>query len=911
MFQIGPLGFAQPWLLLAAIALPLLILLLRAIPPAPIRRRFPGVALLLGLTDDSVQTDRTPWWLLLLRMLALAAIIVGFAGPVLNPENREQGTGPLLILTDGSWAEANDWTARMSRIEALVANAGRQGRTVAVASLTDLPADGPVFQSAEAAERLIGAIRPSAWQPDDAEVTEWVAALDGDFDTYWLSDGLDRATRSVIADLEDHGAVTVFERLRPVYGLHPARFDDGAISIDVLRSLPSEDPVTIAAIGRDPAGVERELSRQPVTFPEGALAATLTFDLPPEIRNRLTRFEIIGQPTAGAVSLTDDSLKRREIALIPSGASQEGLQLLSPLHYLREALAPNAELIEVPLADAIPANPDIIILTDTAALPQQEAEALSAWVDVGGMLVRFAGPRLASSDISRTGEDDLLPVRLRTGGRTVGGTMSWGEPKALAPFKDGSPFIGLQIPDDVTVSTQVVAQPDPTLADRVIAELADGTPLVTRKESGAGQIVLFHVTANAEWSTLPLSGLFPAMLERLAIAVRPAAPDAAEFEGTIWSLDQRLLADGGLAREDETVAYEGEVIATGKVGPDLPPGLYRGQDRLLAVNTITADQTLTAANWPNGTDIERPQAAEERDLSVWFLISALILLTLDVIGTLGLTGRLRHAATVLIALFVLQPHHAQAQDEDLIRAASEVVLAHVLTGDDGLDEMAHQGLYGLSDMLFRRTSVEPGRPMGVDLETDELSVFPLLYWPVNADQPLPSAEAYAKLNRYLATGGMILFDTRDADRATYGNTTAEGRKLQAIAAGLDIPPLEPVPADHILTRTFYLLQDFPGRYNGQIWAEASDPAAQQIEGMPFRNLNDGVTPVVIGGNDWAAAWAANDYGQPIYPVGRGSAGQQQREISYRFGINLVMNVLTGNYKSDQVHVPDLLDRLGQ
>ena len=116
----------------------------------------------------------------------------------------------------------------------------------------------------------------------------------------------------------------------------------------------------------------------------------------------------------------------------------------------------------------------------------------------------------------------------------------------------------------------------------------------------------------------------------------------------------------------------------------------------------------------------------------------------------------------------------------------------------------------------------------------------------------------------------------------------------------------------MLTRAFYLLQDFPGRYASRdVWVEAAPADAQTIEGMPFRDLNDGVTPVVIGGNDWAGAWAAGRNGAPLYPVGRGGAGERQREIAMRFGINLVMHVLTGNYKSDQVHVPALLDRLGQ
>jgi hypothetical protein len=254
----------------------------------------------------------------------------------------------------------------------------------------------------------------------------------------------------------------------------------------------------------------------------------------------------------------------------------------------------------------------------------------------------------------------------------------------------------------------------------------------------------------------------------------------------------------------------------------------------------------------------------------------------------------------------------QTADAFALRATSKVVLAHVLTGDVALDRISQAGLRGLSAHLFQRTAVEPGEAIGVDLERDELAFFPLLYWPVTPSQPQPSDQAYARLNAYLRNGGMIVFDTRDADIAGFGAASANGRKLQQLAAPLDIPPLEPVPSDHVLTRTFYLLSDFPGRFMGRdVWVEAAPPDAERAEGMPFRNLNDGVTPVVIGGNDWAAAWALDERGQPVLPVGRGFAGNRQREMAVRFGINLVMHVLTGNYKSDQVHVPALLDRLGQ
>lgn len=919
MWVIGPLGFTLPWLLLGLAALPILWLLLRAVPPAPIRRRFPGVALLLGLKDDESETDKTPWWLLLLRMLAVAAAIIAFAGPVLNPQDRPPGTGPLLIVMDGSWADARDWPRRVERAQALVEDAGRAGRTVAVIRLTDRP-EPLAFQAAEAVTGRLAILQPQPWAP--ADLAGWAAQMTGEgFDSFWLSDGLDHADRAaLLAALEAQGAVTVFESPRAIVGLAPPVFEDGVVKLRALRAdAAGPADIEVSARGLDPGGIDRELARVTMDFAPGAVEATADLSVPPELRNRLARFEVAGQRSAGAVSLADDSLKRRKVALMAGTEAREGLQLLAPTHYLRQALEPVADLIDGTMADVLLASPDVIVLADVARLSPSESEGLLDWVDKGGLLLRFAGPRLAASDVSRMVEDPLMPVRLREGGRTVGGAMSWGEPKALAPFPEGSPFHGLTVPGDVSVTAQVLAQPDPELAGRTIAALADGTPLVTRKAIGQGQVVLVHVTANAEWSSLPLSGLFVQMLERLAVSTRPVAPTAADLAGQTW-VPEVVLDAFGVARDaGEVAGVDGATLAEGlNRGPraDLPPGLYGGADRRVALNVIGPQTALSPVIWPARIVVEGLAVTREQALKGAFLGGALILLMIDILASLWLTGRLRRTggAVAMLALSVLAAPQARAQDGDAFafEATTGVVLAHVLTGDPSLDALAEAGLRGLGQQLSARTSVEPDPPMGVDLETDELAFFPFLYWPVSATQPLPSDEAYANLNRYLRTGGMILFDTRDAGLGGAGGTTPEGRRLQEIAAQLDIPPLEPVPPDHVLTRTFYLLQDFPGRHAGRsLWVEAAPPDAEQAEGMPFRNLNDGVTPVVIGGNDWASAWATDEAGRVLYPVGRGFTGERQREIAYRFGINLIMHVLTGNYKSDQVHVPALLERLGQ
>ncbi|WP_171211624.1 DUF4159 domain-containing protein [Ruegeria sp. HKCCA5426] len=920
MTVLAGIGFTAPWVLLGLLTLPILWLILRAVPPAPIRRLFPAVTLLLGLKDEESVSDRTPWWLLLLRMLAAAAIIIGLAGPVLNPSREQAGSGPLMLVLDGSWAGASRWSSTLDQIDAQLTEAGRAGRTVAILNLT-VP-EVPVFQAAEAWSGRLPGLAPMPWQPTLPQIEQALAALDeveGGFETHWFSDRLayDRS-ETILAALQARGGVTVYQSPSSVVGLLPAGYQDGVIQLTAQRAEagPAER-ITVLAQGRDPAGVMRVLQSAEVEFAGGETQAQIELALPSELRARITRFEIQGERSAGAVTLTDDSLRRREVALIAGTRNREGLELLSPLHYLTQVLIPTADFVDGGLLDVLPANPDVIVLADVAKLSGGEQSALVEWVEEGGLLLRFAGPRMAASDLGRDEEDILLPVRLRSGGRSVGGAMSWGEAKGLAPFPEGSPFYGLKVPGDVSVTTQVMAQPDPNLADRVIASLSDGTPLVTRKALGLGQVVLFHVTADAEWSSLPLSGLFVEMLDRLAVASAAKSRQESQLQGTTWEPIQVMDGFGTLSDAGNLSGVDGVDLVSGAIGPDLRPGLYESGKQKLALNVLTSDTVLSPAVWPPDVPIKGQEISTETPIGGILLSLALLLLTVDVIASLALSGRLglaKAAATAIgVLLFVPQADAQTPADTDFaLNATKELVLAHVLTGDAQVDDIAGAGMRGLAQTLFYRTSVEPAEPIGVDLERDELAFFPLLYWPITPQQPQPSAEAYAKLNAYLRSGGMILFDTRDSDVARFGASSPNGRKLQQLAAPLNIPSLEPVPRDHVLTRAFYLLQDFPGRYAGtEVWVEAAPLDAEQIEGMPFRNLNDNVTPVVIGGNDWAGAWAVDRNGQALLPVGRGYAGERQRELANRFGVNLVMHVLTGNYKSDQVHVPALLDRLGQ
>jgi len=404
MTVLGGIGFTAPWLLLALMALPILWLILRAVPPAPIRRRFPGVALLLGLQDDDTVTDRTPWWLLVLRMLAVAGLILGLAGPVLNPtQSQEAGTGPLVVVLDGSWAGAAEWTKARAATLAQLDTASQQNRQTALVVLT--APEPPVFLAASTVAERVAALDPQPWQPHPEALSQVQQALSAvaSFDTLWVSDGLTYPGHQETLDFfQSKGRVTALQSGRAPIGLKPSRYVDGVVELRALRpDGGAAQTLAVAAHGTDPAGNAAILTRAPLTFEAGATKGQVELSLQAELRARITRFAVEGYRSAGATTLIDDTLRRREVALIAGREDREGLQLLSPLHYLRQALEPSVDLLSAPLQDVLPANPDVIVLADVAVLSEDESASLQAWVESGGMLVRFAGPRVAASDVSR------------------------------------------------------------------------------------------------------------------------------------------------------------------------------------------------------------------------------------------------------------------------------------------------------------------------------------------------------------------------------------------------------------------------------------------------------------------------------------------------------------------------------
>jgi hypothetical protein len=886
--------FAAPWVLLALAALPLLWWLLRVTPPSPRTEVFPAVRLLLGLTAVAETPSRTPWWLLLLRVVAAGLLIVGLARPVLDAGSRLPGSGPVLLVIDDGWASAGDWSRRMAAADSALDRAERAGRPAALLATAAqetgaAPAATQPMPVPELRARL-AALRPKPWGIDRSEAAAALRDWAGKGSVVYVADGLTDGPgyASFAAALSAVGPVLDMRDPVPTARLLlPPGNEADQLTVRVAE-VPRTTPSRAAVLAQ--SGDGRTLARLPIAFPPGAPVGEAALKLPLELRNRLAGLVLEGQSSAGAVVLLDERWRRRPVGVLAGDAATAETPLVGQAFFLRRALEPYTEVRVGDLDTLLSRDLSVLVLADHVVADGPEHDRLAAWVEHGGLLIRFAGPETAEHP------DSLLPIKLLAGDRQLGGALSWTQPAALAPFPAGSPFADLPVPAEVRVQRQVLAEPGTHLAEQTWATLTDGTPLVTEAARGAGRIVLFHVTANADWSDLPLSGLFVDMLRRLVAMSAGVANDATGAA----PLAPAVTLDGfgqQVAPPSTATALPANAVATTPASPRHPPGLYGPENGRRALNLSAHIAPPEAVPPIDGSRTESlGAAAPERALGPWLMALALGLLAFDLLLSLRLRGLLRPASAALLCLVIVaSPAWAQETEQN---PALITRLAYVVTGDPQIDTISRQGLAGLSDYVNRRTAASLGDPAPVTPGQDDLSFYPLLYWPVSADAPEPDGAAVAALNSFMSHGGIIVIDTRGGGSGE-GFAPGAADALQRLGKGLAIPPLAPLTSAHVLARAFYLLQDYPGRFDGEtVWVQRDQDRS-----------NDSVSPVIVGANDWAAAWAVDSAGRtPFTPI---PGGARQRTLAYRFGVNLVMYALTGNYKGDQVHVPSLLERLGQ
>ncbi|MFC6491187.1 BatA domain-containing protein, partial [Nitratireductor sp. GCM10026969] len=415
-----PLSFGAPMVLWGLVALPVIWWLLRLTPPRPQREIFPPLAILARIVRKEETPHQSPWWLTLLRLALAALVILALADPVFNPRERTAVSGSALaVVLDNGWSSAPDWDRRVATATRLINDAGESGVPVVLALTAEAPAQdiGP-FDAATAIERLnaaeprpVPSDRPAIY----ARVAETLSQLPG-ASLAVLADGLARGDDAEAfetlfsAELSD--VLWIAPDNLPLVALSDSANAPERFTVTAVRRESETGPRQVVAYATDEQG--RRIAETAIGFGPGEAAATGEMRVPFELRNDFTSIGLAGENHAGALRLLDENARRRRIGLISQHEADEAQPLLSPLYYIRRAIGPYADLIEAGSADltqSVPRlleqKPAAIVMADVGTLPDSVRSRLIEWMEAGGTLIRFAGPRLAAAEH----DEALLPVR--------------------------------------------------------------------------------------------------------------------------------------------------------------------------------------------------------------------------------------------------------------------------------------------------------------------------------------------------------------------------------------------------------------------------------------------------------------------------------------------------------------------
>lgn len=879
-------GMGAPWALGLFLILPLLWYILNNLPPRPKRQVFPPIRLLLDLRQgERMRRKSMPWWLKVLRFSLISLFILALSQPYQKSNNTALDlSAPVIIMIGNDWSLAPHWEQQKQSVQMLLNQLPTDHKSILIYGLNDAEPHTS-WQTIPQARAQLDRLAPRAWPliyPDEkAPIWDFIKSAPKNTQIIWVDTALALPDKDAFRERLSNSASVFLQTVPtvPLSTLQDVKRTPNGFSIRLLSTAPIDgtNEVPLLLLNEQQQIIAKE--RVPIQDSDHS-----EMDLPYDLANQTYSLQIEGQRHAGAVYILNERWRGRRVGILQN-ANGAQINLLSPNHYLEKALSPYAEIVTGSFEELMAQNIDLILTSEVSQLSPENQTLLERWIARGGSFIAFGSEGLAPTPQDKI--TDILPLPLLSRTRTLGGAMNWQERDLTLHFTDRSPFKGLVQSDPLKLTRQTLSTPRPDLENRIWARLSDGTPFISAKQIDKGQSIFFHVAPTPDWSALPLSGLFENIMIRLI-----ALSQGQEIQASDQPLAAYLLMDGfgNLSAPDQAAHYTPQH----PVSANQPAGLYGTRTAYRAANLgphigdLIPDQK-TATMFPQLSQ----DMAQIHSWTPVLFAGAILLFFADWLAVIWLTHqqgrRIPVSALFFVALFIANETAAQAPEvQAFLQAANETRFAYIQTGNRAVDQDSDKGLRGLGFILKRRTAVELASPVAVNPHTSELNLYPFLYWPLSADQEPPNPTAAENLKRYMANGGFILID----------NFTQNRPLLRRVLSPLNLPTLQQVGKDHVLNRSFYLISRYPGRYDREgLWLEAQSDQTR-----------DGVSGVAIGENGWAQAWAVDDGLRPLYPVTPG--GEAQRETAYRFGINLAMYVLSGNYKADQVHLPTIMERLG-
>ncbi len=893
------ISFANPLALWAIGSLPLIYLVVKTFPPAPKSFNFSSLYLLKSISSDTITRSKCPIWLLIFRILLILVIIIYFSKPFINSSKLDNKIENYFVFLDAGWSTASEWENYKDTLLEIMLEAKKLNKKFyLLRSNPDKERDSTImFQSTNQLSDYLNEQPPSPWQ---FNLDKTINKLDktkfkkntryfyilSDFDYYPNEKRISSIIKEKYPNIE---IINLVSRIK-VLDKPSIIADNIEIKVKRLGNFFSEDQFYLKMVSKD----GQVIYYKNYNFKKNDHTVIIREKFPLSLINRLEKIEIVDQNHAAGKFYFDDLNKKKIIGIVSEIIDYKENPLLSSVYYIKKALGNENKIIINNLENLISANIDILILPDVGLIEEKLSIILKKWISNGGLLIRFSGPKLAKEYTNFiTTEKTYKKIRF------LGGQLSWEDEPIIESFPDNSIFRGLEIPDDIVIRKQLMLDFKGNQKYTVLGSLKDGTPLITSKEYDKGKIILFHFTANNDWSNIPITNLFVEMLYRTTLFNSIRKNDSLEEVKMKYFID----GFGKIQKPDKIIKIkDGIKLQKSHPSPKNIPGIYENDELSIALNlsgNLKYDQ-FVKESYKNTTE-EVFFKKSISDLSKIFLYLIIIFSIVDIIATLMIKinsnilktfkKKIGYLSMFFLLFCFIKNDNLKANDY-----FNETYLAYVKSANENKNKITKRGLNTLSEVLDRRTSISPRGVIEVDIEKDEIFYFPFLYWPIGKTLPDLSARTITKVKDYLFKGGIIFFDAYEI-KINNSSDSKNLKKMVSFLRKINSNELINIDKKHTLSKSFYLLNSFPGRWNKNlILTDKND-----------KRINDGVSSIVLGFNDWASAWALDENNYPIYPVVPG--GEKQREFAYRVGVNITMYSLTGTYKNDQIHSKSILERL--
>ena len=868
------LQIISPLALFALIALPIIYIVSQFIPKTPKTNNFGAVFILKNLISTKPIPKQAPLWLKILRMIIAGAFVFACAMPILqNPNSAQIISKNLLIIIDDDVANANEFSQIKSEIKNYIdVESAKNNNLKIIVQNCNANILNPI-NNGQNAKNYIDIISPKQILCDRENIIRALQGVNSNYRILYFSDNIEQKNDKQYFDILSRisGGDLIIRRPNTNFALiEKANIEKNGLRINIVSKGQFSQKITL--YGEN----SKILTNHNVQNGDNFI------EIPQNILRLVQYIKIDGQNNAAANYIID-AFNRRPLVFAPKPIASDH-PLLSDAHFISSAMETIGDVKYYDGKFDLKHAPNAIIFGDTENFDENDTNILTQYLKNGGTIIRFLGPKSLSKEESPffTAPINLDPHVLSTGFAV--------ENITIAQLPKNSIFSDIILPPKINIGQSILFKSSNNDAKSLI-NLSDGAPLLSMREIGAGKLYMFHTSAAPIWSDIGLSNLQLAFLKRIVLQTSAKSIPANTLEANIILRPSIIIdANGQLTKTISGIKpFITPITTQTKVDNDHAAGIYEGNGASLVINAGTNIKELKPQNFPKHQDFKSDNKFFA--LYSYLLVFGFLLFLIDNIILNLPKLNFKKAISIISALFlcvIFLPHETRAQEN-----SDDIKLTYIITQDNITNEQAKSGLAGISQILRRRTNIEPSGIIGLDPSKDELSKHPIIYWLLpKTSQSLP-AEAIQNLNKYMQNGGILFIDTR-------GLSMEPNRAqdiLKTAVNGLKIPPLEKVPPEHVLKKTFYILQNFPGFYsNSSLWVQSAATTNY--------SANDGVSPIIISNGDMARAWAQRTTETGFDAINEDFA----HELSLRVGINIYLYALTGQYKADQVHVRSLLER---